>query len=42
METEGYYYSHMRPTPAPVLVQIHPIHVSLSHFLKIHFNIILP
>ena len=42
METEGYYRIHMCPAPAAALVQIHPVHVSLSDFLKIHFNIILP
>jgi hypothetical protein len=36
------YRVHKRPPPVPILGQINPIHVSPSHLLKTHFNIILP
>ena len=35
------YTIHKRPPPAPTLSQISSVHTSLSHVLKIHFNIIL-
>ena len=37
-----HYSIHKRPTPVPILSQIYSVHASLSHFLKIYFNIILP
>ena len=33
---------HKRSSPVPVLNQINQIHASSSHFLCIHFNVILP
>ena len=37
-----HYRIHNSPPPFPVLNQTKPVHVSPTHFLKIHFNIILP
>jgi hypothetical protein len=37
-----HYRIHKRLTPVPILSQINPAHVFLSHLLKIHFNTILP
>ena len=41
-ETGFHYRVHNSPPPVITLSQNNPVHVSASHFLKIHFNIILP
>lgn len=42
-DTYGFRYRiHKRPRPITILNQINLLHTSLSRFLKLHFNIILP
>ena len=37
-----HYHTHGRPPTVPILSQLHPFSTTHSHFLKIHFNSILP
>ena len=37
-----HYRTHKRPPPVPILGQPNPVHISTSHLLEIHPNIIHP
>ena len=37
-----HYSGNQNSTPVPILSQLDPVHVTPSHFLKIHRNVILP
>ena len=39
---EVHHRIYKSPSPIPILNQLDPIHVPISYFLKIYFNIILP
>jgi hypothetical protein len=36
-----HFRNHNSSPPAPILEQINPVHASMPHFLKIHFNIMI-
>jgi len=37
-----HYSIRKRPSPFPIPSKLDPVHIPISHFLKIHLNIILP
>jgi len=42
MEVQVHYRIHKSMAPVPILSHIKSIHASPSHFLNVHFNIIIP
>lgn len=42
MELTVYYYDHKTPPLEPNLSYVNSVHIFISHFCKIHFNIIFP